>query len=1748
VRWLVPVVAGATLLALSTPATAKPAPDTTITSGPAALTSATGAQFGFSSTVGGSTFRCSLDGATPASCTSPVTYSGLAVGSHNFTVAATANAITDSSPATATWTIDQTPPTAPSALTGSAASQTAVALGWTPGTDATGVTANQILRDGSLLATIGAVSAYNDATVTAGSTHSYAVRAVDGAGNLSPLSASVAVTTPLSQPAPDTVIDSQPPALAESTSAAFSFHATISGATFSCSLDGGRSGSCTSPRSYTGLAQGPHKFSVAATVSGVTDTTPATATWTVDTVAPTVPGAVTASVSGPTSVTVTWTASSDAVGVTSYDVFRDGSLLASVGAVTPYIDSTVTTGSTHRYAVRANDGAGNSSALSAASLVVVTAAYDPHLTRAPYLTDLVGLHVAINFATDQSATTGSIQYGAVDGAGNCTPSTTVTAGRITILVGTVSEYQWTAQVTLPATGTYCYRAYLASTDLLAGNGSPRFTTQVPFGSTSGFTFAVLGDWGQVDANGDNVDQANLMAQIAGSGARFAVTVGDNGYPNGNQINYGDLQQKGADTSAIFGPPFWTVPGASIPIFNGVGNHGLSGVAHTDITTWTQATAVSTSGGRYQNDVYCCVNGSTSSNYGSEWYAFDAGNARFYVLDSAWGDTNGGTANPYANDALAHFAPGTPEYTWLLADLQSHPTQLKFAFSHFPLYSDNNTQGSDTYLQGATNLEGLLGSNGVQIVFNGHAHIYERNTASATGMPITYVTGGGGATLEPMGTCNVYDAYAIGWSPTTSTGSTCGSARAPTAASAVYHYLKVTVSGTSVTVTPTDSLGNTFDVRTYTFKVPPDTYLDSTPPAGTTTTTATFAFHASGSPATFSCRLDAGTATACTSPVTYTGLGEGSHSFTVTATVGKQVDPTPAHYTWTVDHTSPAAPTGLSGSASTPFQVDLNWSAATDNTGVTGYRVYRDGAFYRSLGSVTSFSDAVLGSSTHAYTVTAVDVAGNESLPSGAVTVTTPDPPVPLFQDGFESGDLTAWTSSAGLTVETSTVNSGSYAAEASTTNGNTFAKKTLPSTYPDGYSRVLFDVVSQSAQINLLRLRDTAGNSIGYVYVDTTGRLGFHNDTLGTNTLSQVLSSGWHAVELRMAADTTAGTATGVVQVWLDNLLVGDLSSTAVDVGAEPIGSIQIGEVQAGRAYDVVFDDAAFGTSRLGPQSDSAAPNTPTGLAATAVSPFAVQLGWDAPTDDTTGYTVYRDGILLTTVGVVSGFYDSSVLAGSTYAYSVSARDAAGNVSPLTSTVGVTTPASQPPVFADGFENGDLSNWTSKSGLVVQAGDVRSGGFAADASTSAGATWAKLTLPADYSDGYARVAFLVKSQSAQLTLLRLRNTPTGTGGYLYLTATGRLAFRSDALTAGTVSSVAPGPGWHALELHLVIAGAVSSVQTWLDGSPVPDLTFQSIDLGTSPMGVLQIGDTTASGAWDVVFDDAAFGTSRLGPVGDVTAPSVPQNLTASAPSAFSVSLSWDASSDNMAVAGYDVFRDGSLLTAGVSTTGYVDSSVLASTTHDYTVRARDTSANVSAFSSDASVSTPAATAPVFANGFETGDLSGWTSAGGLVVKSTDVFTGAYGAEASTTTGATYAKRTLPSTYDDGYARVAFLVKSQVSQINLLRLRAQDGTSLGYLYLDTSGRLALHVDAAGTNTVSTVVPGAGWHVAELHMTISAGIVEVWLDGVAVTALSVSGGVLGSAAIGALQIGETTTGRTYDVVFDDGAFGLGRIGVS
>ena len=121
--------------------------------------------------------------------------------------------------------------------------------------------------------------------------------------------------------APETAITAGPSGTVSSTTASFSFSASIVGSTFACSLDGGAYAGCISPTTYSGLAEGDHTFAVRATAAGVTDPTPAMQGWTVAPEPPPSGAIARASVS----TTVNGTASSTLtvpapVGVTAGDV------------------------------------------------------------------------------------------------------------------------------------------------------------------------------------------------------------------------------------------------------------------------------------------------------------------------------------------------------------------------------------------------------------------------------------------------------------------------------------------------------------------------------------------------------------------------------------------------------------------------------------------------------------------------------------------------------------------------------------------------------------------------------------------------------------------------------------------------------------------------------------------------------------------------------------------------------------------------------------------------------------------------------------------------------------------------------------------------------------------------------------------------------------------------------------------------------------------------------------------------------------------------------------------------------------------------------------------------------------------------------------------------------------------------------------------------------------------------------------
>ena len=94
-----------------------------------------------------------------------------------------------------------------------------------------------------------------------------------------------------------------------------------------------------------------------------------------------------------------------------------------------------------------------------------------------------------------------------------------------------------------------------------------------------------------------------------------------------------------------------------------------------------------------------------------------------------------------------------------------------------------------------------------------------------------------------------------------------------------------------------------------------------------------------------------------------------------------------------DNQVPSKPI-LSSTAKTDTTIDLSWTAATDNIAVTGYKVYKDGV-ETSLGNVLNYQVTGLTASTaYSFTVKAIDAAGNESIASNTLNITTNNTPVP----------------------------------------------------------------------------------------------------------------------------------------------------------------------------------------------------------------------------------------------------------------------------------------------------------------------------------------------------------------------------------------------------------------------------------------------------------------------------------------------------------------------------------------------------------------------------------------------------------------------------------------------------------------------------------------------------------------------------------------------------------------------------------
>ncbi|WP_217593199.1 carbohydrate binding domain-containing protein [Cohnella sp. GbtcB17] len=281
---------------------------------------------------------------------------------------------------------DTAAPSVPQNVTAVALSSSSVTVSWSAAIDNVAVAGYEVYRGGTLVGTATGTS-YTDTGLAAATTYSYTVKTKDAAGNLSAFSAAASATTsagnnvtiyykqgftaPYIHYRPVGGTWTTAPGVAMPASEVSGYNKitiNIGTATQLEACFNNGSGTWDSNNSQNYL------FGVGTWTYTPTGNIAAGVPASGDSQAPTVPGSVSATATSATTVNVTWTASTDNVGVTAYDIYRGGAKIGSAaGNATSYTDSTAAAGTTYSYTVKALDTAGNASAASAAATVTTPA-------------------------------------------------------------------------------------------------------------------------------------------------------------------------------------------------------------------------------------------------------------------------------------------------------------------------------------------------------------------------------------------------------------------------------------------------------------------------------------------------------------------------------------------------------------------------------------------------------------------------------------------------------------------------------------------------------------------------------------------------------------------------------------------------------------------------------------------------------------------------------------------------------------------------------------------------------------------------------------------------------------------------------------------------------------------------------------------------------------------------------------------------------------------------------------------------------------------------------------------------------------------------------------------------------------------------------------------------------------------------------------------------------------------------------
>jgi chitodextrinase len=1046
---------------------------------------------------------------------------------------------------------DTKAPTVPANLTASAASATQVNLSWSASTDNIGVAGYKVFRNSSSIATTTATT-YADTGLSAGTAYTYTVSAYDAAGNSSAPSASATATTFVLVSSLACSPSSLGSGAASACTVTVSKAAPSSGVVVVLSSS---SSALSIPVSVT-VPSGATSASFSATAGTVSTAQTATVSASygssyasanirlvvsgTDTQAPSAPTGLVAAGITWNSATISWTAASDNVAVTGYQVFRNGAQISSTTG-TSYSDSGLTASTTYSYYVTASDAAGNVSTPSTA--LSVTSAAAPAGPVYPLKVGPTG-----RYLVDQSGT----------------PFMIVGDAPHSLLANVSTADAETYFANRQARGFNSVWIELLCNTYTGGrsNGST-YDGIVPFTTAGDFSTPNSAYFQRVDAMItlaaahnltvflDPVDLTGWIATLRSNGTtkayNFGLYLGNRykAFPNIVWMNGNDFQTWSDATDDA----------DALALANGIKaadpNHIQSVEldypvsSSLDDPNWAsviQLNAVYTYRPTYA-EVLSAYNQSSSmpvfmveATYEMESPEGNTGDPQTLRRQEYWTMLSGATGQLYGNHYTWTFASGWKnnlnttgvtelEYvTALLAPRAWYKLvpdqQHVFVISGLGTYSSTGTIAANDYVTAAITPDGTLG-----LAYLPTVRTVTVNLSKMSGTV----------------TARWYD-------PTR--GSYTAIAGSPFANTGTWNF------------TPTgNNAGGAGD-----WVLVLEGSTDITPPSAPSNLTATGGIGAAV--LNWSAATDNAGVTAYnihratvsgfirssanrigqTSALTYTdAAAAGTYYYVVTAqdaAGNTSAASGEASATISADTQAPSVPTGLSASAAAG-KMSLSWTASTDDSGVVaGYHVFRDGSLIGST-SATGYADTtVVSSTTYSYTVTAYDGAGNTSAASSPVSAKAAPavPVVPAFvqqtSKNVTSGKTNSVTfpsaNTAGnlIVVYVNWGNTGTVSI--SDSRGNTYQSAVGPTSWSTSYRAQVFYARNIAAGTNTITATfGTTISSFGIVYIheysgiDTTAPLDVA--VAGTGTSSALVSGSattTNATDLLFAAGSSSNTVT----------------------------------------------------------------------------------------------------------------------------------------------------------------------------------------------------------------------------------------------------------------------------------------------------------------------------------------------------------------------------------------------------------------------------------------------------------------------------------------------------------------------------------------------------------------------------------------------------------------------------------------------